>query len=182
MPCSASQHGTSAQRCAWCLTLPASPPLVNPSTMCRYSTQLDYRQDYSFMDAPLRNTSNSQGATAGTSSPLDSKVVLRQPVPNRRLPAYLDGSLAWGSPPTEVGRRGTEGGGVSRKAGRGVWSLVLSFGGSLWPFTCVCSSEGSTDCLSVCASHNLRLRAQVLPPSFHHLALHAWWQGPHKTL
>lgn len=84
----------------------------------RYSTQLDYRQDYSFMDAPLRNTSNSQGATPGSSSPLDSKVVLRQPVPNRRLPAYLDGSLAWGSPPTEVGRRGRRGTGGGGSAGR----------------------------------------------------------------
>ena len=28
------------------------------------------------------------------------QVVLRYPVPNPRMPAYLNGTLAWGSPPT----------------------------------------------------------------------------------
>jgi hypothetical protein len=52
---------------------------------------MDPRLDFSYLDTPLRPADGSSVA---------DKVVLRLPLPNSRLPAYLDGTLAWGTPPT----------------------------------------------------------------------------------
>lgn len=88
-----------------------------------YFAQLNQSQDYSFLDTPLRanstnatsdHTSNAANGAAGTADAargnmngesggvragLPSRVVLREPLPNRRMPAYLQGQLVWGSPP-----------------------------------------------------------------------------------
>ncbi|KAF5837722.1 hypothetical protein DUNSADRAFT_3977 [Dunaliella salina] len=55
----------------------------------RYLTQLDAREDYSFMATPLRSDEEQA----------ESKILLRVPEPNPYIPAFVGGELAWGTPP-----------------------------------------------------------------------------------
>ncbi|KAL6753742.1 hypothetical protein V8C86DRAFT_443776 [Haematococcus lacustris] len=58
----------------------------------RYMSSLDVNLDYSYLDTPRRNAPDVEVQQ-------NSKVVPRSPLPNPRLPAYVAGLLAWGSPP-----------------------------------------------------------------------------------
>eukprot|EP00798_Chlamydomonas_sp_ICE-L_P020551 gene20550-27341_t len=61
----------------------------------RYSSQLDFTQDYSYLDAPVRD----QDPGENGAGPMEGEVVLRFPTANYRIPAYIGNNLAWGSPP-----------------------------------------------------------------------------------
>lgn len=90
----------------------------------RYTSTLNAPRDYSYISTPLRNTSDvtvDQNSKVGRMMgnhkvevllvlfylhlsfswcmPSLQQVILRKPEPNPRLPAYISGVLAWGSPP-----------------------------------------------------------------------------------
>ncbi len=82
--------------------------LVAPCHPCgRYLVaQMNSSLDYSYMDTPRR--SRNATATPPPSSDPSSRIVLRSPQANPRLPAFLEGQLAWGSPPAVPQVSGTE--------------------------------------------------------------------------
>ncbi|KAG2485541.1 hypothetical protein HYH03_015711 [Edaphochlamys debaryana] len=73
--------------------------------------RLDARQDYSYLATPLAASPDGSASTAPTSEGggegggeeeegVGRRVVLRERMPNTRIPAYVRGRLAWGSPPS----------------------------------------------------------------------------------
>jgi len=67
----------------------------------RYFAQLNASADYSYLSTPLapqRAPGGGNGSEAGGDAQA-SRVILRQVAPNPRLPAYVSGRLAWGTPP-----------------------------------------------------------------------------------
>ncbi|GLC66073.1 hypothetical protein PLESTF_000378700 [Pleodorina starrii] len=90
---------------------------IEPTTPAR----MDARQDYSFLNTPIlgqQQTSLKAPTSSGSAAPANASagqgegapriVMLRQRLPNPRIPAYVRGFIAWGSPPAPASQQPPE--------------------------------------------------------------------------